>query len=309
MDLFLLILAVALAVTAGVTVLAVRREHAAIRGAASEPRLRDLGPYELAFMAGGSRRVAEAAVGLLAASGAVRVSRDGRVHQVAGARSTGEPVEDAVLDEVQRSPGGWASTIRHSVSQSATLDELRHRLGRIGAIHPTGSFTQVDRLIVRLRVLAVLALAGAAVEALSVAVEGTSALPLAALGVLAGTVVGAPTAIAGHRRSFPTDLTASGQAALDRAKLDHPPGTSGGPVAVALYGLGELNDANLTLAINGSPDLTLLPGRRRRSGPGGHVQSQSSGGHGGGCGTTGCGGGSGCGGGGCGGGGCGGGGS
>ncbi|MEV4397595.1 TIGR04222 domain-containing membrane protein [Nonomuraea sp. NPDC049607] len=308
MDLFLLILAVALAVTAGVTVLAVRREHAAIRGAASEPRLRDLGPYELAFMAGGSRRVAEAAVGLLAASGAVRVSRDGRVHQVAGARSTGEPVEDAVLDEVQRSPGGWASTIRHSVSQSATLDELRHRLGRIGAIHPTGSFTQVDRLIVRLRVLAVLALAGAAVEALSVAVEGTSALPLAALGVLAGTVVVAPTAIAGHRRSFPTDLTASGQAALDRAKLDHPPGTSGGPVAVALYGLGELNDANLTLAINGSPDLTLLPGRRR-SGSGGHVQSQSSGGHGGGCGTPGCGGGSGCGGGGCGGGGCGGGGS
>ncbi|MFI9594214.1 TIGR04222 domain-containing membrane protein [Nonomuraea sp. NPDC052265] len=303
MDLFLLIFAVALTATAAVTVLAVRREHAAIRGAAVEPRPHDLGPYELAFLAGGARRVADTAVGLLAASGAVRVSRDGRVHRVAGARSTGEPVEDAVLDEVERAPGGWASTIGQRVSQGETLDELRYRLGRIGAIHPTGSFTQVDRLIVRLRVLAVLALAGAVVEALSVAVEGTSPLPLAALGVLAGTVVGAPTAIAGHRRSFPTGLTASGQAALDRAKLDHPPRTSGGPVAVALYGLGELNDANLVLALNGSPARTVTAGRRR-SGPGGHIQSHSSSGHGGGCG-----GGSGCGGGGCGGGGCGGGGS
>ncbi|MEV4368408.1 TIGR04222 domain-containing membrane protein [Nonomuraea sp. NPDC049637] len=301
MDLFLLILAVALAVAAGVTVLAVRREHAAIRAAAVELRPHGLGLYELAFLAGGSRRVADAAVGLLAASGAVRVSRDGRVHQVAGARRTGEPVEDAVLDEVERNPGAWASTIRERMSQGETLDGLRHRLGRIGAVHPTGSFTQVNRLIVRLRVLALLALAGAAVEALSVAVEGTSPLPLAALGVLAGTVVGAPGAIAGHRRTFPTDLTASGQAALDRAKLDHPPGTSAGPVAVALYGLGELNDANLVLALDGSPARTVAT-RRRRGGDQSHSAAA------GGCGAAGCGGGSGCGGGGCGGG-CGGGGS
>ncbi|NUT12089.1 MAG: TIGR04222 domain-containing membrane protein [Nonomuraea sp.] len=302
MDLILLILALALAAAAGATIFAVKREQDAIRGAASGSPRHDLSPYELAYLAGGPRRAAGAAVGLLASSGAVRVSRDGRVHRVDGVRATGDPVEDAVLNEVEQGPGMWATVVTQRIGRDEVMDRLRERLTRLGLLLPDSSFSQVNRLIVRLRVLALLAVAGAAADLLTVAVEGAGTLPLVALGLMAGTSVSAPSIIVNHRRSFPTTLTASGRATLDQAKLDHPKG-SGGPLPVALYGLSELHDANVRLALQVMP---RQPARARGTSDGGGTFHGSSDPGGAGCGGGASCGGSGCGGGG--GGGCGGGG-
>jgi uncharacterized protein (TIGR04222 family) len=91
-DLIPLVLSVVLAVVITTAVSTIKREHARVR--AVNFRVHDLGHYEIAYLAGGPRRVANTAIALLTKSDGLRVSRGGTLHAVAGARAS-HPVEEA----------------------------------------------------------------------------------------------------------------------------------------------------------------------------------------------------------------------
>lgn len=87
MDLLLLLLALVLIAAVNGASSALRREHGRVRAVAANAGPGELGHYELAYLAGGPRRVVNTAIALMARAGALRVSRGGTLHLVASAFS------------------------------------------------------------------------------------------------------------------------------------------------------------------------------------------------------------------------------
>ncbi|MGI5286889.1 TIGR04222 domain-containing membrane protein [Nonomuraea polychroma] len=300
MDLILLIVSVALAALALTTASAVKRQHAAAREAGTGRRLRELGHYELAYLAGGAYRVTDTAIALLAEAGDLRVSRGGRVHRVHSSVVSREPIEEAVLGVVASRSGLPVSAVRVETTRTLAMGALDRHLGGLGLVLADDLLARAGRLSVRLRALSGVAFAGFVVGAVLVAIQGVSLLSSLALALLAVTGVMAAIDVWRHRRVTRITLTPSGQETLDAALRDNPRGTAEGPLAIALYGLGEVRDPDL------QAELALNTGRRRRRGGGGAYVAGGGGFAGGGdsspssgssCGS----GSSGCGGGGCGG--------
>ncbi|SEG99008.1 TIGR04222 domain-containing protein [Nonomuraea solani] len=290
MDLIVLIVSAILAVPTVTAIVAIRREERSIRAAATDGRARDLGHYELAYLADGSRRVANTAIALLAQSGDLRVSRGGRVHQVRSGVVSRDPVEEAVLGIVALRSGLPAVALTIDTDRSLAMDALRARLTDMGMILPGDVFALTGRISRRLWGLSLVALAGLVISAATALTGGT--LALVALPIYGGTMVCAWLAIVRQRRARRDTVTPAGKESLYAAMREHPQGGEG-PMPIALYGLGEVRDADLKVE--------LITGDRRR------VTRGSSAGytHGGvaGCGawadsgSSSCGGGGGCGGG------------
>ncbi|MFI7147736.1 TIGR04222 domain-containing membrane protein [Nonomuraea sp. NPDC050022] len=316
MDLIPLVLSVVLALVIATTAATIKREHARVR--AVNFRVHELGHYEIAYLAGGPRRVANTAIALLAKSGGLRVSRGGNLHAVAGARAS-HPVEEAVLAAVAAgSKGVSAPVIRREIGGGVAMDEIRHHLTGLGLLVPGETLVPVQTLLRRLRLLSWLALAGAALSV--AAVIFLSMGPFTFVGGLVFAFTGAAglIAVARHQRAMRDALSSAGHDELRRARQAWAPmgsASSGGEalsLSVALYGIGELHDPSLEAELNaheadeGSGCAAGVcgggnPGSSGAFGAGGDFGS------GGDSGLSGCGGSSGCGGGGCGGGGCGGG--
>lgn len=153
----------------------------------------ELGPYELAFLAGGPERVAETAIAAVVDSGRLRVSRDGTLHQVADAGLPVEPVERAVLDVVaDRGGQARASDVRERVSRCPETAAVRTRLAGMGLhlSHEDQAFIRARIGGVRLR--AAVTLLGAVVLGFAFVVtsafleQGPALLPAAASAVLLG---------------------------------------------------------------------------------------------------------------------------
>ncbi|TMR97589.1 TIGR04222 domain-containing membrane protein [Nonomuraea basaltis] len=270
MDLILLIVSVALAALTFTTASAIKREHAAIRAAATGSRRRDLGHYELAYLAAGPGRVADTAIALLADSGDLRVSRGGRVHQVHSGVVSREPIEEAVLGIVASRSGLPVVALRIETTRTLAMAALKRRLTGLGLLHPDDAFAQAGRLSARLRALAVAAYAGVVVAVVS-AVVLMILLPLLAMLVLAATGVAAAIVIAGHKRATRVTLTPSGKETLDAARRDNAQGTAEAPVAIALYGLGELRNHDLQVELTGSESRGRRGSRRRAGSDGVYV--------------------------------------
>ncbi|TMR08465.1 TIGR04222 domain-containing membrane protein [Nonomuraea turkmeniaca] len=264
MDLILLIVSVALAALALSTATALKREHAAARQADTGPRLRELGHYELAYLAGGAYQVAETAIALLAGSGDLRVSRGGRVHQVHSSVVSREPIEEAVLGVVASRSGLPVSALRIETTRTLAMDALDRHLEGLGLIQADDALVRAGRLSARLRTLSGMAFAFVA-GAVLVLIQGVSLLAALAPALLAVTGLMAAIDVRRHRRAARVTLTPSGQETLDVARRDNPRGTAEGPVAIALYGLGEVRDPDLQV------ELTASTGRRRRRGGGAYV--------------------------------------
>lgn len=115
MTLILFIASVFFAVATGATVLALKRENARARSRTVNGDPRPLTVYELAYLAGGPRRVVNTALGLLAKAGDLRVSRGGNLNAVT--TSASDPIEEAVLAAAVR-PGGVSAA--NSAAKSAT---------------------------------------------------------------------------------------------------------------------------------------------------------------------------------------------
>ncbi|WP_202638041.1 TIGR04222 domain-containing membrane protein [Bailinhaonella thermotolerans] len=226
----------------------VRKEHRRARYVDNVHGARPLGDYELAYLAGGPRRAVNTALAALAARGEVRVARGGTVTGVAGAASSADPIEHAVLQAVNASPGGRsAGEVRHEVGNGPAMDALAEHLRRDGLLLRRDAVHGAVRLNGWL-LGASIGLLGLAVVATVSLVTGAdtggqafAALVLAGLGFL------------GHRafrRRLAGSLTTAGAYALERARRRHPrPRTS----------LGVQTSAHLALAPVGLYGLTAFP--------------------------------------------------
>ncbi|MFI9557087.1 TIGR04222 domain-containing membrane protein [Nonomuraea endophytica] len=252
MDLILLIVSVFLAVAAGATVSALRREHFRIRSTAVNGNLRALGHYELAYLAGGPRRVVNAAIGLLAKSGDLRVSRGGSLHAVSTLGR--DPIEEAVLAAVAARPGGASvAVVRHEVGNGAAMDSLKHHLSALGLVVPDRDLASVRAYLKKLGALVIGALLASIGLAIYLVFSGGGLLGVVALAVTAGTWIGGIVVRRRHHRMLGNDITSAGREQVEYAERQHMPGAylvtgaAVGAVAmpVALYGLGELGDPQL----------------------------------------------------------------
>ncbi|MFG6194917.1 TIGR04222 domain-containing membrane protein [Nonomuraea sp. JJY05] len=293
MDLFLLILSVALAAIAFTTASAIKREHAVPTTSRTRAMGQKLSNYELAFLAGGPQQVAGAAVALLTGSGDLRVSRGGHVHSVHAPSVSRDPVEQVALATVAGRSGLPSSALKVEVRRSLAMDELERHLTDAGLLLPADRARRIGRLAAGLRFVSALAFAGAVAAAVTVLTEGTKPLLMCSLVALAITGAGAAAAIANGRKSRRHRLTTHGVERLGNARKTHPLGSGDGKVYTALYGPSARLKADLRVAKAAGRS------RRRPTYGGGYLGNSgcSSSGDGG------CGGAGGCGGGGCGGGG------
>ncbi|MCA2225810.1 TIGR04222 domain-containing membrane protein [Nonomuraea aurantiaca] len=312
MDLIPLGLSVVLALVIATTAATIKREHARVR--AVNFRAHDLGHYEIAYLAGGPRRVANTVIALLAKSGELRVSRGGNVHAVSGARAS-HPVEEAALAAVAaHSRGVPVAVIRREIGGAAAMDEIRHHLTGLGLLVPDETLAPVQTLLRRLRLLSWSAIAGAALSV--VAVIFLPMGPFTFVGALVFACAGAAGLIAAGRyqRAMRDALSSAGHDELRRARQawvpgrSEPPELDSLPMPVALYGTRELRDPRLEAPLNapwggeGSSCAAGVcgggdPGSSGGFGSGGDFGSPGCGGSFGCGGSSGCGGGGGCGGG------------
>ncbi|MGP3913988.1 TIGR04222 domain-containing membrane protein [Nonomuraea sp. 10N515B] len=265
MDLILLVVSVALAALTVTIASTIKRAHAAAREADRGLRLRELGHYELAYLAGGAYRVADTAVALLAEAGDLRVSRGGRVHQVHSSVVSREPIEEAVLGVVASRSGLPVSALRIETTRTLAMDALDRHLEGLGLVLADDALARASRLSVRLQALSGAAFAGFVVGAVLILIQGASLLSWLALTLLVVTGVMAAIDVWRHRRITRVTLTPSGQETLEAARRDNPRGTAEGALAIALYGLGEVRDPDLQV------ELAMSTGRRRRRGGGAYV--------------------------------------
>ncbi|MEV4358883.1 TIGR04222 domain-containing membrane protein [Nonomuraea sp. NPDC049625] len=292
MDLFLLILSVALAATALTTASAFKREQAVSTTSRTRAMGQKLSHYEIAYLAGGPGQVAGTAIALLTGSGDLRVARGGHVHSVHARSVSRDPVEQVVLATVADRSGLTASALKTEVRRSLAMDELKRQLTDAGLVLPGDRARRLDRLAAGLQVVSALAFAGVVAAVVTVLTEGTKPLLAFSLIALAITGAGAAAAIANRRKSRRHKLTAHGVERLGNARKTHPLGSGGGRVHTALYGPGAQVKADLRAA------RAARRPRRRATYGGGYSGSSGCGSGGGGCGSSSsCGGASGCGGG------------
>ncbi|MFF4619505.1 TIGR04222 domain-containing membrane protein [Nonomuraea jabiensis] len=295
MDLFLLILSVALAAIAVTTASAFKREHAV----PTTPRTRAMGKklshYEIAYLAGGPEQVAGTAVALLTGSGDLRVSRGGHVHSVHAPSVSRDPVERVVLATVADRSGLPVSALKTEVRRSLAMADLKRGLTDAGLVLPDDRARRLNLLAAGLQVVSALAFAGAVAAVVTVLTEGTGPLLMLSLIALAITGAGAAAAIANRRKSRRHKLTAHGVERLGNARKTHPLGSGNGRVYTALYG----PDAQLKADLRVARAAARRSGRRPTYGGGYGGNSGNSGCSSGGDGgsVSGCGGASGCGGG------------
>lgn len=201
----------AIVLLALVVLIAIRTQFALFRArsVAAAREGRRLSVYEAAFLAGGPRRVINAALVSLVSQGGVRVSSEGLVTPVKGFRVTKSvPVERALFRHV-RSGGGPHTTaeLRHQTVRDHAMRRLATPLWRHGFLMSPAVRTRSRR---RTSWLAVLAGLAAVVAVVSLLLRA----PLATI-VIAGTA-----AVAGGlcffllRRSMANPVTRAGRAAL-----------------------------------------------------------------------------------------------
>lgn len=92
----------------------------------------DLDVYEVAFLAGGRRRLVETALAALVASGRVAVLADGALRSVVAIRS--DPVEAAVLDAVGGRGRRSVETVHWRLADDVRISAVGARLAAAGLL-------------------------------------------------------------------------------------------------------------------------------------------------------------------------------
>ncbi|GAA2212142.1 hypothetical protein GCM10009850_076040 [Nonomuraea monospora] len=260
LDVALLLLSGIVALFTAITVHDLRRERRTWDDGVPARDGPPLTAYELACLAGGSGRVAELAVALLAGNGTIRLSLSGHAHRtvspLSGAR---HPVERTVLAFVRGRRGAYLYEIKRELRRSPAMTELEDLLTRLGMLVPDGPGFVTD-LLLWLRRLRAATLACALLEVAAMFVQRTYWIAVIGLAVLTFTRVGAQCELrwwAGGGTTRPT--TAWARRELGRARDRHPRGGLSGDMAasmavsmavsIALYGLSELRDPLMLAAI------------------------------------------------------------
>ncbi|WP_246555831.1 TIGR04222 domain-containing membrane protein [Nonomuraea jabiensis] len=285
MGLIMLTCSAALVPLVVATAIALGRELAAVHAAVSGFRPRELGPYELAYLDGGMRNAVDTVIAELARTGRIRVSRGGRVHRVRPASTPSDPLEKQVLRFVNSRYGTAMVDVKH-VTSVTVMDAIGHRLVEMGMIYRVDAFDRAHRWFDILSVLFWTGFMGILVMLFTMlAMNLPWELPMLAVGIIVITLTIARIALWRYGRRLGVTCTPAGQETLNAARRNTPRGAAGGTAAIALYGLGQLNNPELEAEISGR--------RNKRTGSYGSGGGGCGGGSvGGGCGSCGgCGGG------------------
>ncbi|RBY78367.1 hypothetical protein DQ238_12955 [Geodermatophilus sp. TF02-6] len=196
----------------------------------------DLDLYDVAYLAGGPRRVVETAVVALLASGRLRVSRPpGELHVVDARRR--HPVEAAVLDAAGARGGRSAEGVYWRVRADVRLASVAGRLQAAGLLSRRGGVTSGERR--RWALTALTRTGRAALRSVrrdppSVP-PGSGALPVALAGPRAWADAQLRTAVFDPPRPTPASTP---PAAVRAARASRPPFVRSGDAG--LLGLGGL---------------------------------------------------------------------
>ncbi|MFI6500496.1 TIGR04222 domain-containing membrane protein [Nonomuraea typhae] len=272
MDVFLVVVALALVILVSRLTNGVRAHRLKVAGATLSQAGHRLTPYELAYLAGGPRRAINTALAVLATAGAVRVSRLAQVSPVQGARYAQEPLEQAVLDAVAMRPGARAAELRAMLERGPALLALEERLRAAGLLLAEGAQAPALLRLERVRLAAWVA-AGFEISVLLLAAAGVVGLEYGFFGAL---FLGGYAAFMGfseyrkEKRMLRNLVSAEGRRVLAAARQHHPSG-SGDTSSVALYGMDELGDRDLCHGLSAGD-----PGADCRGSCGAHSDSGSS---------------------------------
>jgi uncharacterized protein (TIGR04222 family) len=281
--------------------------------------------WEIAFLAGGPGRVTDTAIAGMQEDGRLAVGGPGAV--TVRRAVAHDPVEQAVLDALARTPGGALSRLRGMVMRSPAVQETGDRLADRGLMRrPRRGRGWLLMARVQVAASAVLLLGGLLMTVTGAAGDDASTVPFVlriAPAAVLGIVVGSLCKLAHGNR-----LTPAGTLALRAAHATDSPGVVGGAVrpaaiVVALGGAALVADAVLRQqlldaqsAMATAAGVSVASGDTTASSTttssadsgwdfsdgGSGVSWCGSADGGSGCGSSGCGGGSGCGGSSCGGG-------
>ncbi|WP_327106695.1 TIGR04222 domain-containing membrane protein [Nonomuraea glycinis] len=222
---------------------------------------RELGAYEVAYLAGGSLRVVNTVLAVLIRTGLLRVSRGGLLHPVAGVDRPGDDLERAVLAAAGGRPGGTpAAEVRHEVGKSQEMGAVEHRLIATGLILPGAANGMARTRLGLLALLSALCLIVALVSLFCVlflpepAAMARGLLTVAAVALLVTGFVGLRT-YGRLRRALRSLVTEAGRDRLRTARTSYRPGapvTAASDISmpVALYGMGAMGDPATEAELN-----------------------------------------------------------
>jgi uncharacterized protein (TIGR04222 family) len=241
--------------------LVLKRSRSAPRGAAE----RHPTVYELAYLAGGPRRVVDTALAVMGREDRASIATDGMVEAVTVAPQN-HPIEHAVAAAAESS-GGTApvNRIHMDVGRSAAMTELADRLTRQRLLLPPTA-NRLPRAVRALLLMVTLAVLGVAIIAL--VTEAWWPAAVAVVGACWGVLV-----IARSRRPLANPLTDAGRRVLARTYSRYRQGRTGtvllhqsrlgantaafalATTGLALLGLNALGDDGLREGLqNDQPD-------------------------------------------------------
>ncbi|MFH8568120.1 TIGR04222 domain-containing membrane protein [Streptomyces sp. NPDC017993] len=200
-------------------------------------------PWEIAFLAGGPARVADAAIATLHEDGRLAIGGPGVVTvRQAVAR---DPVEQAVLDTLARTPGGALATLRAGLMRSPAVQEIGDRLEVRGLMRNPRrarvwrrlAGAQMTACVAVLFLSVLLTLSGAIEEAFDEPPTFFTIAPAVFVGVAVGSVC---------KRTAGRRVTKAGSFTLHTARVAHASGALG----------AALRPAGLVVALGGTALLT-----------------------------------------------------
>jgi uncharacterized protein (TIGR04222 family) len=269
----LLVLSVVLAWLVWMTIRSFSEEHrwlAELPHEVGDDEIGEIGPYELAYLAGGARRMVHTALAVLLQSGRIRISNAGRVTAVADAdppadppaAPIAEPVERAVMEVLDRAGSCSADDLVRLVSAGPEAARVRAELARQGLLIPEGTQPHIRRTLDRIRIFSIGAIAGCVVT-LALVVAGVAAFEVRTIGAIVIAATAGAIGWLNHPtyqqevRSLPfVLLTEQGRHLLSSAQQRHgtPPKEPSKFVAAAMAFAVAVNG----LRGGGDPRLSLL---------------------------------------------------
>lgn len=228
----------------------------------------DLDPYQVAYLAGGPRRVLDTVLGAMLAADAVRVPRPGRLSRAAAPPAPAHPLERAALAALPGRRSRSVYKVRSRVAAGPAMRELRQHLAARGLYEPEARVTPPLWVVLAAAISAPAILLGVAVL---LPLPGVGADQVAqAFGL---TVVAGFLGIGFHPRSreHPAGPTRAGDDVLEavraeRARLLPAQKAATAPVGVALYGLPALPDPAVAEALGPAASYAIRRTTGRRGG-------------------------------------------
>lgn len=227
--------------------------------------------YQVAYLAGGPRRVLDTVLSTMLAAGTVRVPRLGRLGRAGGAPAPAHPLERAVLAALPRRRASSVYKVRGRIATGPAMRELRQHLAERGLYQPEARVTPplwvvlaaaISAPVILLAVTLLFPPPGVRVDRIAQAFGLTVAAGFLGVGF--------------HPRSreHPAGPTRAGADALEalragRAGMVAAQRAAATPVGVALYGLSALPDPAVAAALGavaGYEVRRTSSGRRYRAG-------------------------------------------